>query len=127
MDLCPAQALKAIRWAAQMAECLGGEMAIVHAYPSLEGRTSEYFDPNWRKYFTDIAHGEIGRMQAKLGTSAEVIYQSGDPAQVVCNEAALYQADLLVIGRGSAAGVFGRLRANACSIIRQSPCPVASV
>jgi hypothetical protein len=32
-----------------------------------------------------------------------------------------------VIGRGSAAGVFGRLRANAYSIIRQGRCPVVSV
>ena len=36
-------------------------------------------------------------------------------------------ADLLVIGRGSAAGMFGRLRTNAYAIIRQSPCPVVSV
>ena len=45
----------------------------------------------------------------------------------ICAAAARSQADLLVIGRGSAAGVFGRLRANAYSIIRQSPCPVVSV
>jgi hypothetical protein len=32
-----------------------------------------------------------------------------------------------VIGRGSAAGVYGRLRANAYTLIRQSPCPVVSV
>jgi nucleotide-binding universal stress UspA family protein len=36
-------------------------------------------------------------------------------------------ANLLVIGRGSASGIFGRLRANAYSIIRESPCPVVSV
>ena len=36
-------------------------------------------------------------------------------------------ADVLVIGRGSAAGMFGRLRTNAYAIIRQSPCPVVSV
>jgi len=36
-------------------------------------------------------------------------------------------ADLLVIGRGSASGVFGRLRTNAYAIIRQSPCPVLSI
>jgi nucleotide-binding universal stress UspA family protein len=37
------------------------------------------------------------------------------------------QADALVIGRGSAAGLFGRLRSNAYAIIRQAPCPVVSV
>lgn len=127
VDLCPTQALKAISWGAQMAEREGGELVIVHAYPSLEGRSGEYFDPNWRSYFTQIATDEISKMQQKLGTHAEVVFEAGDPAHVVCNLAALHRADLLVIGRGSAAGVFGRLRANAYSIIRQSPCPVVSV
>ncbi len=127
VDLCPTQALKAISWGAQIAEREGGKMVIVHAYPSLEGRSGEYFDPNWRTYFTKVANDEIMRMQQKLGTSAEVVLESGDPAHVVCNTAALERADLVVIGRGSAAGVFGRLRANAYSIIRQSPCPVVSV
>ncbi len=127
VDLCTAQALKAISWGSRFAERQGAEMTIVHAYPSLEGRSGEYFDPNWRTYFTQVANDEIMKMQQKLGTNAELIMESGDPAHVVCNLASLHQADLLVIGRGSAAGVFGRLRANAYSIIRQSPCPVISV
>ena len=127
VDLCPSQAMKAISWGAQMAERCGAEMVIAHAYPSLEGRAGEYFDPNWRSYFTHIANDEIMRMQQKLGTDAELILESGDPAHVVCNLASLRKSDLLVIGRGSAAGVFGRLRANAYAIIRQSPCPVVSV
>ena len=127
VDLCPAQALKAISWGAQMAGCHGGQMVIVHAFPSFEGRSGEYFDPNWRGYLTQTATDEIMKMQQKLGTNAEVILDSGDPAHVVCNLATLQKADVLVIGRGSAAGVFGRLKANAYSIIRQSSCPVVSV
>ena len=125
--VCVPQALRAISWAAQMAEREGAEMVIVHAYPSLEGRAGEYFDPNWRTYLTQAANDEIMKMQQKLGTDAELVLESGDPSQVVCNLASTRNADLLVIGRGSAAGVFGRLRANAYSIIRQSPCPVVSV
>ena len=121
------QALKAISWAAQMAERQGAEMIIVHAYPSLEGRSGDYVDPNWHTVFTQSARDEIMKMQQKLGTDAELIVESGEPSQVVCDLAAERKADLLVIGRGSAAGVFGRLRANAYSIIRQSPCPVVSV
>lgn len=127
VDLCPAQALKAISWGAQLAEKFGAEMLIAHAYPSLEGRAGEYFDPNWRSYFTQIANDEIMRFQQKLGTNAELIIESGDVPQTVCNLAQIHNADVLVIGRGSAAGVFGRLRANAYAIIRQSPCPVVSV
>jgi nucleotide-binding universal stress UspA family protein len=127
VDLCPAQAMKAISWGAQMAERCGAEIVIAHAYPTLEGRAGEYFDPNWRSYFTQIANDEIMHMQQKLGTNADLIMESGDPAHVVCNLAAVRKSDLLVIGRGSAAGMFGRLRANAYAIIRQSPCPVVSV
>ncbi len=125
--VCVPQGLRAISWGAQMAEREGAEMVIVHAYPSLEGRAGDYFDPNWRTYLTQAANDEIMKMQQKLGTDAELVLESGDPSQVVCNLAATRNADLLVIGRGSAAGVFGRLRANAYSIIRQSPCPVVSV
>lgn len=127
VDLCPAQALKALSWASQFAEKHGAELELLHAYPSLEGRAGEYFDPNWRSYFTDVATEEINKMQAKLGMKAPVILEGGDIPQVVCNMAQRNAADLLVIGRGSAAGMFGRLRANAYAIIRQSPCPVVSV
>ena len=48
-------------------------------------------------------------------------------ARVVAEAAQRLNADVLVIARGSAAGALGRLRANAYSIIRQSPCPVVSV
>jgi nucleotide-binding universal stress UspA family protein len=36
-------------------------------------------------------------------------------------------ADLLLVGHGSAAGDSGRYRSHAYAIIRQSPCPVVSV
>ena len=58
---------------------------------------------------------------------AEIAVEGGDPPRVICQVAAANHADLLVIGRGSAAGLFGRLRTNAYAIIRQSPCPVVSV
>ena len=76
---------------------------------------------NWRL-------GTIWRvLQQRLGTEAEPVVEAGDPPKVVCEMAQRQPAGLLVIGRGSAAGVFGRLRANAYAIIRQSPCPVVSV
>ena len=100
VDLCPAQALKAISWGSQFAEQAGAELLIAHAYPSLEGRAGEYFDPNWRNYFSDIAEQEIRKLQAKLGVNAETILDGGDVPHVICNIAQSKQADLLVIGRG---------------------------
>jgi nucleotide-binding universal stress UspA family protein len=124
---CGPRALKAIDWGSQVAARENAEVTIVHAYPSLEGRSGEHFDPNWREGFTRGAAAEIAKLQEQLGTNYDVVLEAGEPAHVVCELASSRKADLLVIGRGSAAGVFGRLRANAYSIIRQSPCPVVSV
>ncbi|PYT19848.1 MAG: hypothetical protein DMG58_35355 [Acidobacteria bacterium] len=51
----------------------------------------------------------------------------GEVAHVIRCAAQRLRADLVIIGRNSENGLVGRLRANAYSIIRQSPCPVASV
>ena len=66
-------------------------------------------------------------MQSLVHAEADVVIEAGEPAKAICAAAARVQADALVIGRGSAAGLFGRLRTNAYAIIRQAPCPVVSV
>jgi len=58
---------------------------------------------------------------------ASVLVEAGEVAKTVSCVATRVQADLLVIGRNPAPGMFGRLRTDAYSIIRQSPCPVISV
>lgn len=126
VDLGP-QSEKALAWGKAMADSYQARLIVVHATPSIEGRTGEYFDPDWKKHLAAEAKVEVDKIQEKVACNAEVMIESGDAPEVVCSAAKQVQADLLVIGRGSAAGVFGRLRANAYSIIRQSPCPVASV
>jgi nucleotide-binding universal stress UspA family protein len=118
---------KTLSWATQFACNQKARLVVVHATPSLEGRTGEYFDPNWRTHLATQANERITDLQTAVGSKAEVVIEAGDVPHVVCDAAIDSEADLLVIGRGSAAGIFGRLRANAYSIIRQSPCPVASV
>jgi nucleotide-binding universal stress UspA family protein len=126
LDLCPGQALKPLAWAAKFAEEYGAELTVAHAYPSLDRRGGEEVE-GWRDTARRTAEEELLRMQQKLGLNVPMVMEAGDPATIVSSLAARESADLLVIGRGSAAGVFGRLRANAYGIIRQSPCPVVSV
>lgn len=126
VDLGP-QSEKALSWAAQFACAAKAKLVIAHATPSLEGRTGEYFDPDWRLYLAKQATERLAELQEQAGTKAETIVEAGDAPHVVEAAAKQVGADLVVIGRGSASGVFGRLRANAYSIIRQSPCPVVSV
>jgi nucleotide-binding universal stress UspA family protein len=126
IDLGP-QSERALMWASRFAAAVGAKLAIVHATPNLEGRAGEYYDPEWKKTLEASVREEIAALQQRLGTQAEVSIGSGDAATAVCDLLKEPRADLLVIGRGSAAGVFGRLRANAYSIIRMSPVPVVSV
>ena len=113
VDLGP-QSSRTYCWAARMAQEFGARLTLLHVVP---GGADVHL----------AADEELRRMQEFVGADAERVLETGDPAVAICAAAQRLQADVLVIGRGSAAGVFGRLRTNAYAIIRQSPCPVVSV
>jgi len=110
VDLGP-QSSKTLFWAASVALQFGASLTLLHV--TLGAR--------------DAALEELGRLRKFVNAEAELAVDTGDPATAICAAVSEQEADVLVIGRGSAAGVFGRLRASAYSIIRQSPCPVVSV
>jgi nucleotide-binding universal stress UspA family protein len=108
VDLGP-QSSKTLCWAASLAVQFGAELTLLHVTLGAP----------------DAARAELERLRSFVHADAKLRVETGDPPAAIC--AAAQDADLLAIGRGSAAGVFGRLRTNAYSIIRQSPCPVVSV
>jgi nucleotide-binding universal stress UspA family protein len=113
VDLGP-QSSRALGWAARMAQEFGARLTLLHATtcgPEAHQGAGE----------------ELRRLRSSAGAEADVALETGEPARVICAAADRLKADVLVIGRGSAAGVFGRLRTNSYAIIRQSPCPVVSV
>jgi nucleotide-binding universal stress UspA family protein len=128
IDLGP-QSRRALEWARSFSRDFKATLMIVHAVPRIESRpTGAAADTtDWLVDLSEMARQELSNMQAEVGSDAEVRIEAGDPAHAVHKAAAELNADLVVIGRGSAAGVFGRLRANAYSIIREAPCPVVSV
>ena len=113
MDL-GAQSSKTLFWGARLAQEFGARLTLLHATAC---------GPDTQK----AAGDELSRLRQFVGAEADLAIETGEPAQVICGAAQKLGADVLVIGRGSAAGVFGRLRTNAYAIIRQSPCPVVSV
>jgi len=125
VDLGP-QSRKALCWAAHMAADYRARLMLAHAVPCI-ARPGEQFDPALSDEVNRAARQEIESLRATLHAEAELCVEGGDPPQVVCRIAEQLKADLMVIGRGSAAGLFGRLRTNAYAIIRQSPCAVVSV
>ena len=127
VDFC-AQSEKALRWASDFAEEFQAQLIVAHITPSIEGRAGEYFDPDWRGFLTQSAREKMDAMQSNLGTHGDsFIDDSNSVAQAVCEAAVKFEVDLVVVGRGASDGLLGRLRTNAYSIIRQSPCPVVSV
>jgi len=113
VDLGP-QSGKAVAWASTLALEFGARLTLLHAMPC---------GPDVKRE----AGEDLRMLQVSSGVQADSLLESGEPAQVICDAAARLRADVLVIGRGSAAGVYGRLRTNAYALIRQSPCPVVSV
>ncbi len=126
VDLGP-QSGATLQWAAHVAESFGAHLTVVHALQCLEPKATERAESDWQAGLKAEAAEQIRRLQEGLGTTAEVVLETGDAPSAVCGAAARLGAGVLVIGRGSAAGIFGRLRTNAYAIIRQSPCPVVSV
>src|SRR5579872_2564063 len=125
VDMGP-QSQKALTWADQMAQEFHAELVLVHATPLGESHFDVAFDPEWRGTFEGRMREKLSELSAGVHAAA-IVTESGNPADVVAATVERFEAQLVVIGRSEAGGMFGRLRANAYAIIRQSPCPVVSV
>ena len=125
VDLGP-QSARTIAWASWLQKQFGGHLTLIHAIAAHSESMAEP-DLSWRANIQEIAEEELLRLQRETGAEADVLLEAGEAPRVICSAASRVGAGTVVIGRGSAAGDFGRLRTNAYSIIRQSPCPVISV
>jgi nucleotide-binding universal stress UspA family protein len=114
-----------IRWAGEFAKQQGAEIQLVHAIQA--GSPDQFDSAAFYSFLTRFAQEELERMQAEAGTTFKVSVPSGTPAEVVRASAKELDADLVIIGRGVMKKALGRLRSNAYSIIRDSPCPVISI
>lgn len=125
VDLGP-QSGKTLCWASGLARSFGARLTLMHVTAGVAD-AADRAEAGWLQSVRETASLELSRLAEASGAEAEILTEAGEAAQVICSAAARIPADVLVIGRGSAAGVFGRLRTNAYAIIRQSPCPVVSV
>jgi nucleotide-binding universal stress UspA family protein len=133
VDLGP-QSANALAWASALQQEFDARLTLAHAAltPPQRARVGAPYhenpeQSNWGFTVRSAALKELEQLLSDSEAAAEILVDSGEPAQVISEAATRLNADILVIGRGSAAGALGRLRANAYAIIRQSPCPVVSV
>jgi nucleotide-binding universal stress UspA family protein len=122
------QSSTALQWAGSLAHQSKAKLSVIHVAASLDWHTQAYyFAHEWREYVTGKARTDIETLLQDVESSADIVLEFGDIAESVCAAAQRLRADLLVVGRGSAAGDSGRFRTHAYDIIRHSPCPVVSV
>ncbi len=126
IDLGPQSCPTAI-WAKKFAAEFGAELQLVHAVPEASQVPSVHSHENRSEELISHATERVRKVQQCTGAEGKVFVIPDEVDFAVCDCAGREQADLLVIGRSVATGVLGRLRENAYSIIRQSPCPVISV
>jgi len=121
-----AQSCPTASWAKKFAAEFGAQLEIVHA---VAHATEALAAPEVGSAPDAMAEAteKLKAVQACVGLQGPAFVVGGEVASAVCDCAAREKADLVVIGRSVKGGVLGRLRANAYSIIRQSPCPVVSV
>jgi len=125
VDLGP-QSGMTLEWAAWLQREFGAALTLMHVTASVPD-PSPGAETHWRSQVREAILEEFERLQQSARSTAEPLIESGEAASTICATARRLTADILVIGRGSAAGVFGRLRTNAYAIIREAPCPVVSV
>lgn len=126
VDLGP-QSEKTLAWAGWLQREFSADLTLLHAATAAPdaGNSSE---GSWGRQLREAVQEGLDRLQQATGAAVTRFrIERGDPAQAICTAADSLHPDLVVIGRGSAAGAFGRLRTNAYAIIRESPCPVVSV
>jgi len=122
------QSCPTLAWAKKFAEEFGAELQIVYALPEASHEPAGSHDSAdaQNKLIRDATE-KIEAIKTCVGAEAATFILPDEVASAVCECAAREKSDLLVIGRSVTPGVMGRLKANAYSIIRQSPCPVVSV
>ena len=106
------------RWAAGLQREFGAALTLMHV-TALAPDHSPGAETHWRTQVRQAVTEEFERLQQSAQSKADMSIEAGETVPTICAAARRLQADLLVIGRGSAAGVFGRLRTNAYAIIRE--------
>jgi nucleotide-binding universal stress UspA family protein len=118
-----------LQWANWLACECDAPLGIAYATPEIDRSAASWnLEEEFNRQVTADAVKRIADLQKQAGTNAsEVLIASGKPEAVVAREAANFNADLVVIGRHSGAGIAGHLFQNAYAILREAPCPVVSI
>jgi nucleotide-binding universal stress UspA family protein len=126
VDLSP-DTVRVIQAARDVADRYESSVRLVHAIPAPEAGSSGELDETFRRFLFDTANSQLIKRQQEAGTHYDLCIKVGPVSAVVREAAVKSGANLVVIGRGRAQELLGRLRTSVSAIVRESPCPVLSV
>lgn len=116
-----------MRFSAALSKDMGADLRLVHVVPGVEAWPDRQMDVEFKEQLRENAKQRLDELQAVAKIDAPACIAVGPVADSVSEEAKRHGADLLVIGRGTIHGTWGRLRTHAYGLIRLAPCPVVSV
>jgi nucleotide-binding universal stress UspA family protein len=126
VDLGPATE-RVVCAALQMATRFGARLSIAHAASVFGHAAGEVYDDAQRDAVTQRMHQRLKDIAQRLQVQADTYVEPDQPPRAISALALKLGADLVVLGRGAADDLIGRLRADAYDIIRLCHCPAMSV
>ena len=122
-----ADSVNVMRFAAALAKDMGADLRLAHVVPGVEAWPDRQMDVEFEEQLRENAKQRLEELQATAKIDVPSCVAVGSVADAVSEEANRHGADLLVIGRGTIHGTWGRLKTHAYGLIRLAPCPVVSV
>jgi nucleotide-binding universal stress UspA family protein len=122
-----ARAPALLRWAADFSARTGAALKVMHVAPLISDWLAVPAERELQEQVREEARVNIEALRQSAGVEASIRIVVGPIADTITEVASQEQADLVLIGRGSANSTLGRLRTHVYGIVRKSPCPVLSV
>jgi len=116
-----------VKGALSLTRLFDAALTVVHAIPAADETSDNRGEIEVRKYLFRLAEDKFEQLKREAQVDVTISLAGGAVATVIRESALRTGADLVVIGRGHTQRDLGRLRTQAYSIIRHSPCPVLSI
>jgi nucleotide-binding universal stress UspA family protein len=116
-----------VKGALAFARLFDATLTVVHAIPAADETSDNPGEIEVRKFLFRLAEEKFGQLKREAEVDVTISLVGGAVSTVIREAALRTGAELVVIGRGHTQRELGRLRTQAYSIIRHTPCPVLSI
>jgi nucleotide-binding universal stress UspA family protein len=118
---------RVLRLSGALAEHLGAELVATHVITPVEEGLLPLIEPGGPPLTVDTVRTAMEDALNRTGVTAQIDVSMGETSRRVACAANVHKADLVVIGRGGAPELPGRLGSHGYAIVRRAPCPVMCV